>query len=319
MKDKEEFIQISPENGMTFKLDLREGSLLYTPSPTRQARCLPVSIMSYGTFNAGPEHYTDRDHFRCLYQVFWTRKGCGHFLVGEKEFFAEENSVALLNCGKPHRYEAMKSGWEYDWVNYVGSAGEVYYNLINPNGFKIYSLEENREIPHIMYQIRDGASKQDMLGFVHTSTRIISLLDAIYTLTQNQPSKSIGDKKENILESARYIDAHYAQKLTLDTLAEAAFLSKFYYNRAFKRYIGMTPVEYVNSVRISHAKNLLVVTDLSIDEIGWRVGFGGSKNLIYQFKKETGMTPGEFRRQIVGWDNAHAGAKMPSEEKPSKD
>ena len=49
-----------------------------------------------------------------------------------------------------------------------------------------------------------------------------------------------------------------------------------------------------------------------VEDVGWRTGFGGSKNLIRQFKLATGMTPGEYRRQCFGWDNAHAGAERHS-------
>ena len=106
--------QIQPESGLNFKLDLREGSAIYSPTPNRQARVLPVSINAYGCFDAGPEHFTDRNQLRCLYQVFWTRSGAGRFLVNGREFIARENTVALLDCSRPHRYEAMGDGWNHD-------------------------------------------------------------------------------------------------------------------------------------------------------------------------------------------------------------
>ena len=163
-----------------------------------------------------------------------------------------------------------------------------------------------------MHEIRGSVTRQDMSSFVHTSTCLICLLDAIYALATEQNRQRVGDKRDNVLQSARYIDAHYMEHLTLDALAQSAYLSKFYYSRAFKHYVGMTPMEYLNTVRVSHAKSLLITTELPVEDVGWRTDFGGSKNLIRQFKLATGMTPGEYRRQCFGWDNGHAGAERHS-------
>ena len=67
-----------------------------------------------------------------------------------------------------------------------------------------------------------------------------------------------------------------------------------------------------DALLMADAKSLLIATELPVEDVGWRTGFGGSKNLIRQFKLATGMTPGEYRRQCIGWDNAHAGAERRS-------
>ena len=85
-------------------------------------------------------------------------------------------------------------------------------------------------------------------------------------------------------------------RLNLETLSQAAYLSKYYYAHAFKQYMGMTAYEYVNSVRLSHAKSLLVTTSHSVEDIGWLTGFNGSKNFIRQFRQTLGITPGEYRK-----------------------
>lgn len=298
---------IEPEHGLTFKLDLQEGSRLYAPTPSRQARLLPISPHSYGYFVAGREHFTVRDQIRCLYQVFITHKGKGHFVLEDRSFVAEPNTVLLLDCGRPHRYESMDGVWEHEWVNFTGSACQVYYDLINPNGAIIHSLTGNREVAALLREVGDGMMQQDMVGFVHSSTRIIRLLDAIYSLVMEHQRNRMEDQRANIDRSVTYIEDHYMDRLTLDRLAQVAFLSKYYYTRAFSKYVGMTPYEYLTTVRLSHARTLLFTTQMSVEEIGWRVGFQGSRNLIRQFKKATGMTPGEYRRKGAGWESGYSG------------
>ena len=102
----------------------------------------------------------------------------------------------------------------------------------------------------------------------------------------------------NVLATIQYIDEHYMEDITLDQLAEMAFLSKFYYTRIFTSQKGMTPYKYLTNVRLNHARSLMLSTSLSIDKIGWQVGYGGSRNLIRAFKQATGVTPDKYRRTL---------------------
>lgn len=288
------------EKGLTYCLDLLDASQLFTPSPTKMARRLPICICSYGYFVAGPGHYTDRDQFRSLYQVFLTHSGCGRFIIDGKEYLADKDTAVFLNCGHPHRYESYKGTWEHEWVNFSGSSCKVYQDLINPDGFRIHQLHGNREPFIIMQEIKSGVMNQDMPGLVQTSTRIIRLLDSLYTLSMSHQRSHIDDMRGNVQLSIDYIDEHYMESVSLDQLAQTAFLSKYYYLRSFKQYTGMTPYEYLTSVRLSHAIKMLVATNRSIDEIGYETGFGGAKNFIRQFRQSMGVTPGDYRKTPGG-------------------
>lgn len=284
------------EKGLTYCLDLQDDSRLLTPSPTRVARRLPICICSYGYFVAGPHHFTERNQYRSLYQVFLTHSGCGRFIIDGREYLAKKDTAVFLNCGHPHRYESFGGVWEHEWVNFSGSACQVYQEIINPEGFCVHPLGGNREPWVIMQEIRMGTMNQDLPGLVQSSTRIIRLLDSLYTLSMSHQRSRIDELRGNVQRSIDYIDEHYMSAISLDDLAQAAFLSKYYYLRSFKQYTGMTPYEYLTSVRLSHAMTLLVASDQTIDEIGFQTGFGGAKNFIRQFRQSMGITPGDYRK-----------------------
>ncbi|HSO56873.1 MAG TPA: bifunctional transcriptional activator/DNA repair enzyme AdaA, partial [Paenisporosarcina sp.] len=75
-----------------------------------------------------------------------------------------------------------------------------------------------------------------------------------------------------VIQITDYIDGHYPQPLTLEILANMCHGSPFHLQRTFKRIKNMTPVEYIQVVRIEHAKYLLKATEKSIGEIGIRIG-----------------------------------------------
>ncbi|WP_019638707.1 bifunctional transcriptional activator/DNA repair enzyme AdaA [Paenibacillus fonticola] len=94
---------------------------------------------------------------------------------------------------------------------------------------------------------------------------------------------------------AGYMDAHYREKLTLDTLAEMCHGSPYHLHRTFKRIRGMTPALYLQQKRLNMAAKYLRTTDKSISEIAETVGIGSTSYFITLFKKVTGQTPAEYR------------------------
>ncbi|MCH1625248.1 bifunctional transcriptional activator/DNA repair enzyme AdaA [Ferdinandcohnia quinoae] len=94
----------------------------------------------------------------------------------------------------------------------------------------------------------------------------------------------------------KYIDKNFNEKLTLEFLAEVSHGSPYHLHRTFKRITGQTPVEYIQGIRIGHAKELLIQTDRATSEIALSVGLQNVPYFITLFKKKTGYTPLEFRR-----------------------
>lgn len=295
--------KIDYEPGLTYRLDLQVGSEMIATLPNHRSQKLPICPHGYGYFVAGPEHFTTHDGTAGigLYQVFITYRGTGRFIVDGKEFIAKPNTLFLLKCEKNHRYESVDGIWEHEWINFTGMCAQVYYDLINPEGETVYDLGESHTILTLLREASSAMARQDIVSYVHTSTCIIQLLDAIYELTVEHQRIQMADRRGNVERSVRYIEEHYMEKISLDQLAQVAYLSKYYYTRAFYKYVGLTPYEYLNAVRISKAMNLLIDTNLSVDEIGWKVGFQGSRNMIRQFKKAMGITPGEYRRDTSAW------------------
>ncbi|MEH7335826.1 bifunctional transcriptional activator/DNA repair enzyme AdaA [Neobacillus drentensis] len=93
-----------------------------------------------------------------------------------------------------------------------------------------------------------------------------------------------------------YIDKNYTEKLTLETLAEMSHGSPYHLHRTFKRVTGISPVEYIQRIRINTARNLLLQSDLAIAEIGKEVGIPNIPYFVTLFKKRIGSTPAQYRK-----------------------
>lgn len=93
-----------------------------------------------------------------------------------------------------------------------------------------------------------------------------------------------------------YIDANLAHPVTLRDMAEVAALSTHYFNRAFKKAVGVAPVRYLWGKRIEAAKHMLQQAPIPIGAVAMACGFASQSHLTNAFKQATGMSPTEYRR-----------------------
>jgi len=92
-----------------------------------------------------------------------------------------------------------------------------------------------------------------------------------------------------------YIEDHLDQQTHLSDLAQTASMSPFYFARLFKNSVGVSPHKYVTMRRIERAKEMLRRSDLSVFEIGIRVGYSDNKHFRVMFRREVGVSPSVFR------------------------
>lgn len=93
-----------------------------------------------------------------------------------------------------------------------------------------------------------------------------------------------------------YIEEHYGENITLETLADTVFMNSFYLSAFIKKHIGINFKTYLDNVRLEHAVKLLVSTNKRISEIALLTGFKDARNLNNKFKKKYGKLPADFRK-----------------------
>ena len=97
-----------------------------------------------------------------------------------------------------------------------------------------------------------------------------------------------------------YLDANYADHITLDTLTELTHMNKYYMAHSFAKYTGLSPIQYLNRRRLEAACQLLRDTDLSISDIAGSTGFSSQSYFTQAFRKAHGVTPMKYRQTQEG-------------------
>ncbi|ULL13873.1 AraC family transcriptional regulator [Paenibacillus sp. H1-7] len=168
-------------------------------------------------------------------------------------------------------------------------AKSIFYHLLKQadgsaaNGKELYRLETDfcRQVDHAddYKDVRDAL--QDVVRYIGGK--------------RGQDSKS----KLNAAFISQYIELHYMENLYLDHMAEVLDTSPKYFSNYFKKTFGIGYVEYLNKVRLSHAKEFLKQTDLSVAEIGEKTGYLNASTFTTTFKKYVGISPTEYRKKPV--------------------
>ena len=107
------------------------------------------------------------------------------------------------------------------------------------------------------------------------------------------------DKSTAFADAAKYIDKHFKENITLDILAEKCHVNKYYLAHSFSMYQNMTIGEYILQKRLSEAKALLTTTTLRISAVIENCGFNDQSYFCRVFKKNTGMTPSQYRKKQI--------------------
>ena len=93
-----------------------------------------------------------------------------------------------------------------------------------------------------------------------------------------------------------YLEAHYAENVTLSDLSALANISAYHLARLFQRRVGIPPHKYLENTRIRHAERLLN-SGMPIAEVAFATGFSSQSHLTRTFKKFIGTTPGQYIKQ----------------------
>lgn len=154
----------------------------------------------------------------------------------------------------------------------------------------------SKNIERIILLASSNNQYREALGKLMTKELIINLLQSKARNLLLKETNSLASNNQ-LAFAINYIRDNQHKSLTVDEIADKAYMSKSTFHRHFKREIGITPNEFILSEKIKKAKYLLRSTKQSVSEIAYSLAFASPSQFIKHFKSFTGLTPLKFKQK----------------------
>lgn len=246
----------------------------------------------------GDWHSTAHTHH--FTELFYVTRGNGKFLVEDDSFSVKANDLIIVNPNVTHT-ELGIPGTTFEYV-VLGIQGLQFQpsesgQHFNYNKYNLSSYE--KELQFCLHAlINELRSKEDYYEAVCQNLYEILIY---YIFRKTKTELSIASSKKITKECRfieEYIDEHYTEDITLQTLSDLTFMNKYYLVHAFKKYKGTSPINYLIDKRIEESQHLLANTNYPVSKISDQIGFSSQSYFSQVFRKRTGLTPNQYRKSI---------------------
>lgn len=235
------------------------------------------------------------------YQLIYVSEGKGyfHFDSDQNETIIEGGHMVLFRPHEFQKYEYYGTDrTEVFWVHFTG--GDVK-NILRGYGFeddkKVYGTGNSPEFGRIyqrMIMELQGCKEKYKDYLVLLLTELFINVERQLLYSPLLPGKWMDGSIE---KAVRYFNEHYNQEINISEFAEEQNMSVSWFIRGFKQHMGVTPMQYILSLRISNAQNLLTSTDYNMTEISSFVGYDNPLYFSRIFKKQVGCSPTEWKKR----------------------
>lgn len=244
-------------------------------------------------------------HLHEWYEIFLVIEGVCKFAVGDKIYALRAGDTVLLPPDKPH----YTMGGEYTRIDVEITPGYINTFFTEEARDILLKCFNNKEILHLSSSktgvfknccMEISSQKDDESLFILAGFLLRLLCNESDAASAAAPSHSphvYSYGNEKLKSIVDYIEENYKDIRSLDETARACYVSKSHMCRMFRRELGISVVDYVNSVKLRHACSMLSDTSMSIVDIAVECGFNSSQYFSRIFKAFSGCTPQQYRKR----------------------
>lgn len=267
-------------------------------------------------------------HVHEHYEIFYLMSGQRVYFINDTIYTPEKGDIVIVNphdlhrttSADAHQYERYLVSFtqQFAW-SALASVKTPFLPLTQASRVLRIPLKEQVAIERLLREMETECQAAQKDYEAYLQTLLAQLLIRIARLEQASPAgPSTHPMHDKVSEIAAYVNAHYAESLTLERIAEQFYVSSSYLSRIFHRLTGFRFHEYIQLVRIRQAQLLLRETSGKIQHIAERTGFTYITSFNKTFKKITGMSPMRYRQLYQARESGDDGHVENNERFPSE-
>lgn len=250
-------------------------------------------------------------HRHAFYQILFITEGEGLHFIDFKKFSIENHCLFFLNASQVHKWE-FKPGTKGFLINFNENFLRTF--LVNPNylqefsfftgdvEYSKFSCEKCYEVLHTKFEkiylayIQKQPLYEDFMRVLMLELFLETQLFLVKKTEHTAEHQETNSAHFIIKNFEKLVEQHFIAKRLPGEYADLLFVTPNHLNALCKKVLGITAGEVIRNRIVLECKRLLVNVDVSISEIAYELNFKNSAYFSRFFKKNTGLSPDEFRK-----------------------
>lgn len=240
---------------------------------------------------------TSRPTGRGDYQLLYLYRGAGTFLIKGNRTRVEEGVAVLYEPGEPQWYEYTRSDTpDVYWIHFSGRRARRILSASGmPEGGVYWAGIHNEYASLLDVAIRELQVQRPY--YMELTAALIQGLLALIARNQEEGGQLSRGHNRDVERAVQFFNQNFSKPICIQAYAQDCNMTTCWFIRSFKRQMGMTPQQYLTSIRMNKAKELLSGSAYNVGEIAEIVGYQNPLYFSRVFSRAVGCPPTEFRRR----------------------
>lgn len=268
----------------------------------------PVDHQDDASFGCRPnEYYPTFFHNHAHYEIYILLQGEATLNIEEYGYNLRAHDLMIIPPERMHRVFSPHPDQQFERM-FIYVSRPVIANLGSDNFSMLHIIDDATSANEFIYHLTDeefqlcqrlfmeilyAPDNTSPAGALRARCRFIMLLSHICQTIANGRVEPARYASNLVGKAIAYINAHFTEPITLETVAQALFISKFHLSREFKSYAFISVGHYIQSKRLSLAKQLLR-QGISPSDVSRQCGFQDYSSFFRIFSRETGHSPRDY-------------------------
>lgn len=233
-------------------------------------------------------------HTHAFFEIHFIFSGNISYKIGEKIFNLTANQAVIIPPKTSHKYFETNNDFIKASLTFIAE-DEILKSITDSIKFDFNSIITNNT-NYILSHIENC----NILTISVIKGKIFEILNSVFSsLKITLPNLNTNYKDARLNTAINFINNNISTQISCEDVAKECCLSIKQLDRIFKKYLNISIHEYIVNTRIKFAKRLINNGEYSFKEIVYKLGFKNESSFNIFFKRHTGFTPGEYRKNLI--------------------
>lgn len=261
---------------------------------------IPTDI---GWYPDAKYHYRERENGADEHILIFCVAGTGWYEINGQEHIVRPHEAILIPRGIPHTYGAdQTTPWSIHWVHFTGSQADFFlYHLPIGEQKLPVAPKSVHAIERLFRECYDSFVGGFVLYRLIYCTQILHhLLGYLFFNNDFFSPTQRTSRFRNLEATLEFLHQNIHRKITLSEMASHAGISVSHFSSLFKQQTDYSPVAYFIHLKVQRACTLLSLSQSTVQEIAYDVGYDDPYHFSRIFKKVVGVSPSQYRQSFSG-------------------